>query len=301
MSPIAKRFVVYTVIVGEYDIIEQPLVIDERFDYVLFSDKPEGSKTMGVWQVRHIPFTHKDPTRISRYPKMHPEVLFPQHLASLYIDANLQIIDQQVYDKCCSFYENGVDWGGITLPCPPHPDCIYDHSFWVLVEGLDYDGVVLKWCHKRIFENNVIFRIHNETCHRVNNLWWNSYCNYSRRDQLSLFYSFWRYPEIHFEPFLPKGVRAFDPDNSYFNHSYHKHIASETRTLKHGAMNHVRIRLYNVLLKKRDKWCSFFYSISVLPVCIAKALLFLWGVWGAVVYGPYIKYLTIKKRKRIII
>lgn len=33
-----NRFAVYTVMVGDYDYIRQPLVVDGRFDFLLFTD-----------------------------------------------------------------------------------------------------------------------------------------------------------------------------------------------------------------------------------------------------------------------
>lgn len=36
-----NKFVIYTAIIGNYDEILQPQVIDDRFDYVLFSNEIE--------------------------------------------------------------------------------------------------------------------------------------------------------------------------------------------------------------------------------------------------------------------
>ena len=85
-----KKFVIYTVQTGGYDNVQQPLVVDERFDYILFTDSAD-AKQKGVWQVRSIPYQNADLTRLSRYPKMHPNELLSDYAASLYIDANIQI------------------------------------------------------------------------------------------------------------------------------------------------------------------------------------------------------------------
>ena len=54
----------------------------------------------GVWTVREIPrIVENDNKRLSRYPKTHPETLLADYKASLYIDANIQILDQWVYDR----------------------------------------------------------------------------------------------------------------------------------------------------------------------------------------------------------
>ena len=157
-----KQFVVYTVQTGGYDIVQQPLVIDERFDYVLFSDSKE-NKSIGVWQVRSIPYENADLTRRSRYPKMHPNELLGEYMSSLYIDANIQITGQHIYDRVVEYYEQGIDWAGIQHP---YRDCIYDEAY--AIYGLDTEANILRWCHqlrsenyprhRGLFENNIIFR-----------------------------------------------------------------------------------------------------------------------------------------------
>lgn len=68
-----NKFVIYTAIIGNYDEILQPQVIDDRFDYVLFSNE----NRVGVWQVRPIAYVNDIQTKIARYVKTHPEELLP--------------------------------------------------------------------------------------------------------------------------------------------------------------------------------------------------------------------------------
>ena len=162
-----NRFAIYTVSTGGYDEVKQPSVIDSRFDYILFTDNAMESMKLGVWQVRSIPYINEDKTRLSRYPKMHPEELLSEYAASLYLDANIQITGQSIYDRCVELYERGVDWAGRKHP---YRDCIYDEAYYVY--GLDTEKNIFRWCrrlrnegyprHRGLFENNVIFRTHNE-------------------------------------------------------------------------------------------------------------------------------------------
>lgn len=300
-----KKFVVYTVMVGGYDQVEQPVVVDERFDYVLFTDVVE-KEQIGVWQVRSIPYCHEDPTRYSRYPKMHPEELLSEYAASLYLDANLQIADRRVYEKCIGLYEKGVDWGGVKHPNPPFSDCIYDHAFVVLAGGLDTERMVFRWCHKLrkegypknngLFENNVIFRRNNEICRQVDSLWWKLYCDYSRRDQLSLFYAFWKHPDLSRGLFLPEGERAINSE--LFNYGVHGMSATKTRSLKQSFFQHARARLRSGAdLKRRAKWNEFHYRLYALPVPLALVIVFAWGLLATIVYGPVVKYDAYKRHK----
>ena len=58
-----NEFVIYTVRTGGYDDILQPKVVDNRFDYILFTDHTDAS-TIGIWQVKTIPYVHADSTRM---------------------------------------------------------------------------------------------------------------------------------------------------------------------------------------------------------------------------------------------
>ena len=81
-----KSYVVYTVLTNGYDNVLQPLVLDERFDYVLFSNDFEEEKVIGIWNICRIPSTvvsENDYKRLSRYPKSHPESMLSQSLVFL--------------------------------------------------------------------------------------------------------------------------------------------------------------------------------------------------------------------------
>ena len=69
----------------------QPKYIDDRFDYILFTDEPK-EKHIGVWEVRKVDYSNSDKTRIARYIKTHPHTLLPQYKATVWLDANLEII-----------------------------------------------------------------------------------------------------------------------------------------------------------------------------------------------------------------
>ena len=81
-KPIKKKYVIYTVIVAGYDTIKQPLVVDDRFDYVFFTDEVKETK-IGVWQVRPISYRDENKMRLSRYAKCLPTTVLPDYEASL--------------------------------------------------------------------------------------------------------------------------------------------------------------------------------------------------------------------------
>lgn len=301
-------FVVYSVLVGKYDTVRQPLVVDERFDYILFTDSIENETVIGLWQLHPITYKSKDPVRVSRYPKMHPEELLSKYKASLYIDANVQIIDKKIYERVIDLYSSPVDWSGIS----PYPaalqDCIYEHAYWAMINNLESEEVVFKLCHflrhegypqnYGLLENNAIFRKHNEACHRVNLMWWDMYCRFSRRDQLTLGYAFWKNPDVKVDYLLPKGERVFD--SKLFKTAPHNDKASKIRILKTGLLAHYRNRLRAGIPELYERFRNLHYKLYALPVPIARVCLCAWSIYGIIVYGPRLKHEAYKRhRKRL--
>lgn len=296
-----KQFVVYTVQTGGYDVVQQPLVIDDRFDYILFSDSNE-QKSIGVWQVRSIPYENSDLTRLSRYPKMHPYKLVGEYMASLYIDANIQITGQHIYDRVVECYEQGIDWAGIQHP---YRDCIYDEAY--AIYGLDTEANIFRWCHqlrsenyprhRGLFENNIIFRIHNDNTKVVNTMWWNLYEQHTRRDQLTLFYVLWKTSAINTALLLPEGESSWN-SNTVQIHKHKKNaIQSGRRGVKVSFLEHARNRCRLGMEEKKEQFKKFHYWLYGLNPSIAHILLCLWGWYTLVVYGAIIKYRAYKRHQ----
>lgn len=194
-----KEFVIFSAIIGNYDTIHQPIVVDERFDYILFSNNIH-ENNIGIWQIRPIPFDHIDPTRIARYVKTHPEELLPTHRYSIWMDASIQINNSGFYDKAISLFQSGCLISTNGHPCR---NCIYDEMFTVMQQSLEYEPVVIKWGqflrkekyprNHGLAETNILLRQHNnESVIAFDNLWWDCISRYSRRDQLSFNYVQWK-------------------------------------------------------------------------------------------------------------
>lgn len=297
-----KDFVIYTVQTGGYDNVLQPLVVDDRFDYVLFTDHADVPK-IGVWQVRTIPYYNADSTRMSRYPKMHPNDLLQEYKASLYIDGNIQIVQQRIYNRIVELYDQQIDWAGVAHPC--HRDCIFDEIY--AFYGLDFEKTLMYWGHilrqenfprhQGLFENNVIYRLHNQTTKAINDVWWQTYDAYSRRDQLSLFYVFWKIPGAKKTLILSEGENARNSDT--FKIVDHLSIAKSAnrREVKVSFGEHARNRCRHGLSEKEASFREFHYWLYGLPPKLAKLMLYLWGGYSLIVYGPTIKYRAYKRHK----
>lgn len=225
-----KRFAIYTAIIGGYDFIQQPLIIDECFDYILFSDRIEAGY-VGVWQVRHIDYQNEIQVKTARYVKTHPHTLLTGYDATLWIDASIQIKSTCVYQRVRDLYNQKTE-----LACLVHPirDCIYDELFTVLEYGYETEDIVLKWGHvlrkhhyprhNGLCETGIMYRINNENMSLLNEKWWSCIEKYSRRDQLSFNYVLTEL-QIPFTSFLLDGVSV--RDSEYFQIASHTNEAAK--------------------------------------------------------------------------
>ena len=192
-----NKFAIYTAVVGNYDEIRQPLVVDSRFDYFLFSNTIR-EKRIGVWQIKPIEYTNPDQIKIARYVKTHPETLLPDYAATLWMDANIQIVDSWVYERFIELYNQGVQLASVKHP---ERDCIYEEMFTVC--SFKWETIETAWRWNRylrknkypknngLFETNVLYRVNSAATKKVDEEWWNCIEQYSRRDQLSFNFVLW--------------------------------------------------------------------------------------------------------------
>ena len=222
-----NKFAIYTAIVGNYDEILQPLVVDDRFDYILFSNDMKKT-SIGVWQVRGIDYENADKIKIARWVKTHPDDLLHGYEFSLWIDANIQIKTNYIYHRVIELFG-----GGISVSTVVHPtmNCIYNEMFTVFDIGYETEKTILDWANvlrknqypfnNGLHETGILFRIHSYDMKKFNDLWWSCIECYSRRDQLSFNYALWKLG-IKCESLLPKGQSCTFPQTCpHFNYKSH--------------------------------------------------------------------------------
>lgn len=221
-----KKFAIYTAIVGNYDTIRQPLAVDERFDYYLFSNDIREDH-IGVWQVRPIPYSNPIQTKIARWVKAHPEVLLPDYEYSLWLDANIQIRLPDVYKRSVALKENETKAASMWHH---QRDCIYDEAVAILCGQRDHERPVFRWVqtlkehryphHNGLFETGVLLRNHRDkTVQKMDSLWWDCISHYSRRDQLSFGFALWK-NNLDCTLFLPNGQNT--RNSPFFNYILHE-------------------------------------------------------------------------------
>lgn len=131
--------VIYTVLTGNYDHLQQPVVQDSAWDYVCFTDGREGRD--GVWQLRSIPWKGSQIMR-ARWAKLHPHLLLEEYDYSVFMDANLCIASEEFYR-----------W---LEPCPvlgvlPHPerDCVWEELRYCYLKDKISTRAACRW-HRRL-------------------------------------------------------------------------------------------------------------------------------------------------------
>lgn len=221
------KSVIYTCLTGGYDELLAPNFINPDYDYVCFTDDKNmiAKRYIGPWKIEPLHFSELDNGKNNRWHKMHPHLLFPNYESSIYIDSNVNFKTSKIFEYIRALPKQCF----IALPIHSRHDCIYDEAEFVLKIGLDkkenIEPLIQKYRaegfpkHFGLAENNTIFRKHNNSeCIKLMDEWWDIFLKYSRRDQLSLFYLFWK-DKINFAFFSPK---SFKKDHKNFRIYKHK-------------------------------------------------------------------------------
>jgi hypothetical protein len=192
------RGIIYSVITGNYDNINEPLSNDD-YEYVLLTDH-EPQNYNGKWQIRIVENRENlSAPRLSRYLKMHPSEFFPEYDYSIYVDGSLQVVGD--FKSFIALYkkESGI------ICFPHHLNCdILEEAGSILENGnASQDELVRQIKNYQdqgytgkgyIVEAGCMVRDHrDELLMKVMDDWWKEFCSYDHnRDQMSFDYSFWK-------------------------------------------------------------------------------------------------------------
>jgi hypothetical protein len=204
--------VIYTSLVGAYDVLKQPLVIDYSYDYICYSNDFDTDK-IGVWTIKKIPYSSDSKTRLSRYVKIQPHKVLKDYDYSVWIDSNLQIKTEAFYAAIEKQIANNSLISQVPHTLPPI-DCVYDEIKYALkLAVVSYRDAKKQYQHLKqsgfpkhfgLLENNIIFRDHNnELVKKISDSWWDEYLSYTNRDQFSLMFVYWQnnfFPTYLFGP-----------------------------------------------------------------------------------------------------
>lgn len=210
--------VIYTAIANNYDFPRRLPAGLVGIDFICFADDEsiEVAKRMG-WRVCPLPQINDDPTRCCREVKLKPHVYLPEYSYSLWVDANIQLLDGVSYELK-SLLTDGVKFATFAHP---QRQCVYKEAqvckqnnkddATVIDEQLSFLKKSLYPSNNGLYETNVLFREHHSPLViEVTNVWSEMLAKYSRRDQLSLGYALWK---CGLEPTLiPGNARGDNPN-----------------------------------------------------------------------------------------
>jgi lipopolysaccharide biosynthesis glycosyltransferase len=220
--------VVYTCITNNYNQLMQPYSIDPEWDYVCFTDCEDllRSERVGIWKIRKIVVDDLDYSRINRWHKVNPHLLFPEYQESLYLDGNINIISRYIYETVRSTKSPMLFSRHFSR------NCAYEEIRALLASRrISEENKNLITIQRDIYEannfpknyglseNNVIYRKHHiDIVKSVMTQWWAWLRDFSSRDQASLAYVLWK-NEILFSNITISNIRVSYKDFWIVRHS----------------------------------------------------------------------------------
>ena len=192
-----NKKVIYTALFGDYDELKDPTYFD-GWDYVCFTDQE--NLDSDIWNIVLIQDRVLPGNILNRMYKWLPHKYLKNYDISLYIDTNIMVIQNPDY-----FLEKYLH-KSILMAIAIHPvnSCIYVESSGCISAGkstiedtLDQMRLYNEEGFPKNFgmaQNNIIFRKHNEpeVVTIMENVWEHIQKWQTKRDQLSLFYIFWK-------------------------------------------------------------------------------------------------------------
>lgn len=187
-----KKGVVYTAIIGDYDDLMDPDVVNPKWDYICFTDNTNIHSD--IWKVIYVDNDGSlDNIRLARKYKLLPHLHLPEYDYSIWIDGQLKIKGD--FTKLLNAYMHG------DILCFPHHirDCIYDEAEVCMELGRGSKAELHKQIsryeaegfphHYGLVETGILIRFHNlPSVINLMNDWWTEILNESTRDQVSFEY-----------------------------------------------------------------------------------------------------------------
>lgn len=193
------RIAVYTCNIGGYDKYREPSIISKHCDYYYVSDIEPPAHSVYKWinPADIVPASVSSPSMINRYVKIFPDLLFPDYEYSIYLDANVQIVNE--IDK----YVKRIERSGIAAFKHHTRKSIYQEGAVCGLFGLVDKETVCNQMYDYykqgmpyefgMFEMNVIVRKHmSPICKQLMKQWWQELETRCKRDQLSFTYILWK-------------------------------------------------------------------------------------------------------------
>lgn len=193
------KIAVYSCIVGKYDTVIEPVYKEDEIDYLMFTD--QDIEWGSAWKIIDLKVDpHYDlltPTQLNRKIKILQTDELRKYDYTVYVDGNIEVV-AGISPIIANMGRNGFG-----VHYHKSRDCIYDEVVAVKhlkrVSGEEMDQQIDSYRsegfppHYGLYENSILIRNNKdvETQHLME-AWWDEYCRYPTRDQLSLPYVIWR-------------------------------------------------------------------------------------------------------------
>ena len=191
------RLAVYTSLIGDYDELQTPLIVEPGCDYFCITDNP--NLKSAFWTIIHVENKEGlDNVRFQRKMKLMPHLFFPQYEHSLYVDTSI-LIRGSVWDWI-ERNTTGKPWLAFLHP---ERDCVYQEAEACKVLQNDnselIDAQMARYReegypeHGGLTWNAILYRRHMEAAViSLEEAWFDEIVKGSRRDQLSFNYACWK-------------------------------------------------------------------------------------------------------------
>lgn len=181
--------IVYTSIFGDYDTLKEPKVVNDKIEYVCFTDQ---DFTSDIWEIRKKP-CKLTPRRESRRYKILSHRYFGNRV-TLYIDGSL-LLTKDPYRYCKRHLKQGK-----FFVTKHWRNCIYSEAKAVKYKTNHEKLKTQIQTYKKngypknngLTDNTSLLRRRTKKMVRFEKLWWNEYINGCRRDQISFPYAAWK-------------------------------------------------------------------------------------------------------------
>ncbi|WP_333828564.1 glycosyltransferase [Pararhodobacter sp.] len=194
---VPAQIVVYSVLIGDYEDIKEPAVLDPAVRYILFTDNPKLKADR--WEVIPIDTLGLSPRKASRLPKLLPHRYLPDHDVSVYLDASLEIVEPNVREM--------VSQSLLEADIAAYPHFQRDCIFAEIDECISKDKVDAIAAHSLIgrlkaegfpaehglLENAFLIRRDTPKMRRLNDAWHKEFQKGPGRDQFHLMYLLWKH------------------------------------------------------------------------------------------------------------
>ena len=227
-----NKIVVYTAIIGDYDVLKIPECLNPEIDYVCFTD--QYFTGYNPWEIRYPDYYDKDPTKISRYYKLNPHIIFPEYETVIWVDATLLIRKGNDFKE---LIQKHIESGKI-ISTSKHPDrnCVYEEAKSCEKYYKDSSEKIQK--QTNLFKDIglpddfglaetmlLISNPNNPETIQFFNEWWQQILRFTKRDQIALPYVMYKTGKKFNNLFGSQYNYRFD--KKYFQYFLHKNLINK--------------------------------------------------------------------------